>query len=108
MPLARRLVENQAVGSGDVALADIGIGWVNTERARLRFKANVAGTLKFRYLVPDGDAEYEENPADVSVLADDETVVEFASLWGERGLRVIFNSVGGTVTFLDWSTVDRP
>lgn len=101
--LPRRLVESKTVGSGDIELAKVVLG-AGLERGRFRFKSAVAGTLKFRYLKLDG-GEYEDNPADVAVLANDETVIELATLWGEYAIKVIFNSVGGVVNFLDWSAV---
>jgi hypothetical protein len=107
------LADAKVVASGDVQIGIIpldgpalGAMPLNSpKRGRLRFKATVAGTLKFRYMQRDLKTEYEKNPADVSVLATDETVVEFATLWGEPALKVIYNSVGGTVTFADWVVV---
>jgi hypothetical protein len=108
-----RLADAKVVASGDVEIGIIPLSGpalgampLNTpSRGRLRFKATVLGTLKFRYLQRDLKTEYEENPADVAVLAADEIVVEFPTLWGEPALKVIYNSVGGTVNFADWVAV---
>lgn len=101
----RRLADGKVIaGAGDTVVGVVPLD--GADRGRLRFKATVAGTLKFRYLRPDMVTDYDEFPADVPVLINDETVVDFASLMGEAGLRIFYTTVaGGIINYADWSAV---
>ena len=74
-------------------------------RWRLRFKANQAGTLKARYLRPDGETEYTaNNPGDVAIVANVENKIEDATYAGEAVVKFIFTPTGnGVVTLADLS-----
>ena len=76
-------------------------------RWRVRFKATVNGTLKARYLQPDGITEYTaNNPADVPVTANVETKLDEPAHYGEGMVKIIFTPGGnGTITVADMSHI---
>lgn len=107
LTVPRTLMAGVVIGAGDQVIAVVPLD--NAERARLRFEAVDAGTLKFRFMRPNMADEYAlGNPADAAVLAATEEIVDLDPLFGEAALKIIYNTAGGTtVTFADWSGVSH-
>ena len=75
-----------------------------------RFRASVAGTLRYRYTRPDQTTDYTVVPhpagdanGDVAVVANTEVAVDFVELSGQSGVSVQFTpGATGTITYSDF------
>jgi len=75
-------------------------------RWRLRFKSSAPGSLACAYVRPDGTAYSSNNPSNVAVTADVETVMEVNEHFGEAQARLTFTPSGdGAMTYADLSQV---